>query len=74
MSQSAVDSKYCKREIGLANAVEEPILTIVLEHVDLPYGLKFLSLLPQINVNEREFDLLVTKGVRKHLAAAGIAP
>ncbi|HUD86465.1 MAG TPA: toll/interleukin-1 receptor domain-containing protein [Xanthobacteraceae bacterium] len=74
MTQSSADSRYCKREVRLADTVEKPILVVVLERIELPYGLKFLSLVQAIHANDREFDVLLDKAIRRQLAAAGISP
>ena len=45
ISQSAVESKYCRREIKFADALNLPILTVMLSRSELRHGLAML--LPQ---------------------------
>ena len=68
LSQAAVDSKYCRREIKFADAINKPLLVVVLEVAPLSHGLKFLlQQLQQINVADPEFDLLLDRAINKVL-------
>jgi hypothetical protein len=62
---------YCKREVRPADAVEKPILIVALERITLLYGLKFLSLVQAIDANDREFDTLLDKAIRRKLPVVG---
>lgn len=68
LSQAAADSRYCRREIRLADAIKKPLLVVVLEEARLPYGIQFLRLLQQINAQDREFLSLLERAVRRQLA------
>ncbi len=42
LSQASVESKYCRREIKFADALDKPILAVELERVQLLLGLEML--------------------------------
>ena len=42
LSQAAVDSKYVRRELLLADCLNKPILSLQLEHSDLRHGMALL--------------------------------
>ena len=42
ISQGAINSKYCRREIKFADALDKPILSVALEPVQLVHGLQML--------------------------------
>ncbi|MFL6798060.1 MAG: toll/interleukin-1 receptor domain-containing protein [Xanthobacteraceae bacterium] len=69
LSRESVSSKFCRREVRLADANNKPLLIVVLDAVELPYGIKFLALVQQINVNDDQFDTLLDTAIRKRLPA-----
>jgi hypothetical protein len=69
LSQAAADSRYCRREIRLADAIKKPLLVVVLEQAKLPYGIQFLRLLQQIGAQDPEFQSLLDRAIRRQLAA-----
>ncbi|MSO65689.1 MAG: toll/interleukin-1 receptor domain-containing protein, partial [Alphaproteobacteria bacterium] len=40
LSQATIESKYCRREVKFADAVDKPILGVLLENVSLVHGLR----------------------------------
>jgi hypothetical protein len=73
LSQAAADSRYCRREIRLADAIKKPLLVVVLEQANLPYGIQFLRLLQQISAQDHEFQSLLDRAIRRQLAASASA-
>jgi TIR domain len=69
LSRESANSKYCQREVRLADTNNKPLLIVVLDQVELPYGLKFLSLVQQINVEDHEFNVLLDTAIGKRLTA-----
>jgi hypothetical protein len=68
LSPAAVDSKYCRREIKFADALNRPLLVVNLEVTALQHGLAFLlQAIQQISVNDKEFDVLLDRSIRKSL-------
>jgi TIR domain len=66
MSQAAVNSKYCRREIKFADAINRPLLVVALEPTQLAHGLDFmLRAVQQIKLTDREFDLILNRSIRK---------
>jgi hypothetical protein len=65
LSQAAADSKYCRREVRLADALNKPLLVVVLETAKLPDGIRFLSLLQQISARDPEFDTLLRRSIER---------
>jgi hypothetical protein len=71
LSQSTVESKYCRREIKFADAINKPLLIIALEATELRHGLKFLlQQLQQISAHDKEFEALLDDAIRKLLGTA----
>lgn len=65
LSQAAVESKYCRREIKFADAINKPLLVVALEAADLRHGLKFLlGQLQHISVEDREFEAQLDRAIR----------
>ncbi|MBM3505504.1 MAG: toll/interleukin-1 receptor domain-containing protein [Alphaproteobacteria bacterium] len=70
LSQAAIESKYCRREVKFADAVDKPILGITLENVNLVHGLRMLLQQYQMldgraaNFPERLAEALEAAGVR----------
>jgi hypothetical protein len=74
LSQGVVESKYCRREIKFADALNKPLLVVVLEAADLRHGLKFLLMhMQQISIRDREFDSQLRGSIRRLLAGASEA-
>ena len=63
LSQAAVDSKYVRREILMADALNKPILTLTLGTPELRWGLKLL--LPQYQMED-----VKARGVREMVRGA----
>ncbi len=42
LSQAAIESKYCRREVKFADAIDRPILGVMIEEVELAHGLRML--------------------------------
>jgi hypothetical protein len=41
-SRAAIESKYVRREVKFADALDTPIVTVLLEEASLSYGLRML--------------------------------
>jgi TIR domain len=64
VSEAAVESKYCRREIKFADAIDKPLLVVMLEAATLQYGLKFLLLqLQQISAADHQFDTRLDQAI-----------
>ena len=69
LSRGAIASKYCRREIKFADAIDKPLLAVTLEPVALADGLKFtLQHLQQISIADTEFDAKLERSVRSLLS------
>jgi hypothetical protein len=68
LSPAAVDSKYCRREIKFADAINRPLLVVTLEPTALQHGLAFLlQAIQQISARDAEFELLLDRSIRNLL-------
>jgi TIR domain len=68
LSRATVDSKYCRREIKFADAINRPLLVVSLEPTALQHGLSFLlQAVQQISAGDAEFELLLDRSIRKLL-------
>jgi hypothetical protein len=68
LSQATVESKYCRREIKFADAINKPLLLVGLEAVDLRHGLRFLlQQLQQISAQDPEFEAQLDRAIQKLL-------
>jgi hypothetical protein len=68
LSQAAVESKYCRREIKFADAINIPLMAVTLETVQLSHGLKFmLQQLQMISAHDHEFETILTRSIKKLL-------
>jgi len=64
LSQAAIDSRYCRREIKLADAIEKPLLIVALESATLRHGLSLLlQSIQQIPTNDAQFDIRVDRSI-----------
>jgi hypothetical protein len=68
LSPAAVDSKYCRREIKFADAINRPLLVVTLEPTALQHGLAFLlQAIQQISARDAEFEVLLDRSIRNLL-------
>jgi hypothetical protein len=71
LSQATVESKYCRREIKFADAIDKPLLVVTLEATTLHHGLKFmLQQLQQVSMADQQFDAQLDRAVQKLLDKA----
>lgn len=68
LSQAAVESKYCRREIKFADAINKPLLVVMLEAANLRCGLKMLLLqLQQVSAADHQFDAQLDRAIQNLL-------
>jgi len=71
LSQATVDSKYCRREIKFADAIDKPLLVVMLEATALRHGLKLLlHQLQNISAADQQFDAQLDHAIDNLLARA----
>jgi TIR domain len=71
LSQATVESKYCRREIKFADAIDKPLLVVTLEATTLHHGLKFmLQQLQQVSMADQQFDAQLDRAIQKLLDKA----
>ena len=64
VSAGAVKSKYCRREMKFADALDKPILAVKLEDAELAHGLQMLLLQYQmLDVKAADFDQALTSAL-----------
>ena len=73
LSQAAVDSKFVRREILMADALDKPILTIRMGEPELRWGLKLLlSQYQMVQLGAQPLDLLVQRALLAHGRSAAL--
>jgi hypothetical protein len=66
LSAAAVESKYVRREVKFADALNRPLLTVVMEDVTLRYGLKMMMTQYQmLDMRARDFGVRLEQAVRR---------